>query len=64
MVHTNVSGFHNICPYRANATALVRGVTVGTGIGTAKPLAKRGAAVQALQYFKAHGIPPDNTSRE
>jgi len=55
---------HNICPYRANATAFVRGVTVGTGIGTAKALAKRGAAVQALQYFKAHGILPDNTSRE
>ncbi|KAF8484431.1 hypothetical protein DFH94DRAFT_688860 [Russula ochroleuca] len=38
-------------------TYTFRGVVVGTGEGTSKATAKRGAAIQALQYFRAHGIP-------
>jgi hypothetical protein len=37
-------------------TVPVRGNVVGTGTGTAKPVAKRNAAIQALQYFRAHGV--------
>ncbi|KAH9998293.1 hypothetical protein BJV77DRAFT_1064820 [Russula vinacea] len=38
-------------------TYTFRGVVVGTGEGTRKAAAKRAAAVQALQYFHAYGIP-------
>ncbi|KAH9071596.1 hypothetical protein EDB83DRAFT_2517415 [Lactarius deliciosus] len=38
-------------------TYTFRGVVVGTGIGTTINLAKRAAAIQALQYFRTQGIP-------
>jgi len=38
-------------------TYTFRGVVVGTGTATAKYMAKRQAATQALQYFSRHGIP-------
>jgi hypothetical protein len=54
-----VSEFHTILPtYHTHATVSVRGVTVGTGPGNSINGAKRSAAIQALQYFRARGIPP------
>ena len=40
------------------STAPVCDVVVGKGYGTARGIAKRNAATQALQYFRTHGIPP------
>lgn len=37
-------------------TYTFRGVDVGTGTGTAITLAKRAAAIQALQYFRTQGV--------
>ncbi|KAI9508136.1 hypothetical protein F5148DRAFT_1284396 [Russula earlei] len=44
-----------------HGTYSFRGVNVGTGIGNTKAIARRGAAVQALVYFRTHGIPPDDS---
>lgn len=44
-------------PVILTLTAPVRGVVIGTDSGTTKASAKRKAAMQALQYFRAHGIP-------
>ncbi|KAI9447728.1 hypothetical protein H4582DRAFT_2068326 [Lactarius indigo] len=39
------------------AIANLRGVTLGSGQGLSKGLAKRAAAEQALDYLADHGIP-------
>lgn len=40
-----------------HATAIYRGVPVGEGKGVAIGLAKRAAAMQALNYFLKNGVP-------
>lgn len=45
-------------PLAITSTAPVCDVVVGRGSSTAMGIAKRNAAVQALQYFRAHGTPP------
>jgi hypothetical protein len=44
--------------YIVDMIPAVRNVDVGVGEGTAKAIARRAAAVQALQYFHTYGIPP------
>ncbi|KAH8982427.1 hypothetical protein EDB92DRAFT_1952318 [Lactarius akahatsu] len=39
------------------ATAIFRGVTLGSGQGLSKGLAKRAAAKQAVLYLDEHGLP-------
>ncbi|KAH9062260.1 hypothetical protein EDB87DRAFT_332385 [Lactarius vividus] len=39
------------------ATAIFRGVTLGSGKGLSKGLAKRAAAKQAVPYLDEHGLP-------
>jgi len=40
-------------------TYTFRGVVVGQGQGSSKAMAKRAAAIQALQHFSTHGIPEE-----
>ena len=55
---TPVSKSHpTLSAYYVNATASVRGVTIGTGKGISKSAAKQNAAAQALEYFRENGIP-------
>ncbi|KAI9467319.1 hypothetical protein BJY52DRAFT_1182756 [Lactarius psammicola] len=38
-------------------TYIFRNVAIGTGVGTSIGLAKRDAAIKALQYFRVYGVP-------
>jgi Double-stranded RNA binding motif len=66
--HDTVYHVTAVCKHCDNISLLfihsytkVRGVNVGVGHGSTKSIAKRNAALQALEYLKTHGEVPPTT---